>query len=677
MIFGKLRIGQKLVLALVITLVLAFLAAGLLILRVAERHGSAMADEFSGTINAQVLGVVESFAKELEITSDRLLGAVKLGYPGAFRRDENERIRVGDRDTPALYNGTVLVNNESAYLDRFLSEAKTVATFFVRDGDDFVRVTTSLKKEDGSRAVGTLLDRSHPAYTQLKAGGSFHGIARLFGREYYTRYQPIVENGETLGVLFVGVDLAESLGKLKERLRAIRIGETGYVFVVDAHAGRPGYGNFVVHPSLEGKSALEVKDESGRLFIQEMLEKKSGAIHYLWKGAAASASPAVLRFAPFDPFGWVIASRADKAELSRGVIAVERVVLFAGAALLLLLPLLIYAVVRRVVTRPLGELQQFCSDVAQRRDLTLSLAVRAEDEVGQTVGAVQGLMQTLRGAFADILARIERLDATARQLSSAAQDAAANSGKASDAASDMAASVEELSVGIGQISDSAGEAAKLSHEAGEDSRNGGAIILRATSEMTAIAGTMQATSTAIGALGEESKNISGIVAVIKDVAEQTNLLALNAAIEAARAGEQGRGFAVVADEVRKLAERTSRATDEIARMTGAIDARAREAVDAMTDAMSQIEEGSALATEAGAAISGIQGGAERVVAVVRQITESLAESSAASQNMANMTEKVAQVAEESSHAAQQSRQSAEDVVRLGEEVRATVGQFRI
>ena len=165
MIFGKLRIGQKLVLALVITLVLAFLAAGLLILRVAERHGSAMADEFSGTINAQVLGVVESFAKELEITSDRLLGAVKLGYPGAFRRDENGRIRVGERDAPALYNGTVLVNSESAYLDRFLSEAKTVATLFVRDGDDFVRVTTSLKKEDGSRAVGTLLDRSHPAYT--------------------------------------------------------------------------------------------------------------------------------------------------------------------------------------------------------------------------------------------------------------------------------------------------------------------------------------------------------------------------------------------------------------------------------------------------------------------------------------------------------------------------------
>jgi methyl-accepting chemotaxis protein-2 (aspartate sensor receptor) len=675
--FGTLRIGQKLVLALVITLILAFLVAGLVILRVAESNASKTAEEFSGTVNGQVLGTVESFAKELEITSDRLLGAVRLGYPDAFRRDDNERIRVGERDTPALYNGTTVVNNESAYLDRFLVEAKTAATLFVRDRDDFVRVTTSLKKEDGSRAVGTVLDRGHPAYARLKAGESFHGVARLFGREYYTRYQPIVEGGEMLGVLFVGVDLSENLAKLKERLRSVRIGETGYVFVLDGRAGTPEYGQFVVHPSLEGKSGLEVKDENGRFFIKEMLEEKSGVIHYLWKGKAAAASEAVLRFAPFEPFNWVIASRADKAELSRGVIAVERVVLVAGGVLLLLLPLLIYLVVRRVVTRPLDELQHFCSEVEQRRDLTLNLAVRSEDEVGQTVGAVQRLMQTLRSAFGEILARIEDLDAAARQLSSAAQDTAANSGKASDAASDMAASVEELSVGISQISDSAGEAAKLSHAAGEDSRNGGAIILRATSEMSAIVGTMQATSAALGALGEESKHISGIVAVIKDVAEQTNLLALNAAIEAARAGEQGRGFAVVADEVRKLAERTTRATDEIARMTGAIDTRAREAVQAMTEAMGQVEEGAALATEAGTAINGIQSGAERVVAVVRQITESLAESSAASQSMANMTEKVAQVAEESNHAAQQSRQSAEDVVRLGEEVRSTVGQFRI
>ncbi len=373
---AHLRVGQKLVLAIVLTVLVSFAVAGVIINRVADRYASKTAEEFSSTVNAQVVGTVEAFAKELEITSERLLGAVKLGYPDAYRLDDQVRIQVGDRDTPAFYNGTTLINNESAWLDRFLAESKTVATLFARDGEDFVRVTTSLKKEDGNRAVGTVLDRSHPAYAHLKAGREFHGIARLFGRDYYTRYQPINVDGQNLGVLFVGLDLTENLAKLKERLKAIRIGETGYVFVLNSRSGTPEYGQFVAHPSLEGKSGLDVKDENGRFFIKEMLEKKSGVIHYLWKESAASASNSVLQFAPFDPFAWIIATRADQAELSQGVIAVGRVVLIAGVALLLLLPLLIYFVVQRVVTRPLGELQQFCTEVEQHRDLTLSLAWR-------------------------------------------------------------------------------------------------------------------------------------------------------------------------------------------------------------------------------------------------------------------------------------------------------------
>lgn len=674
---ARLRIGQKLVLALVLTLIACFLSAGLVVRTVGERHAQQTAESFAETINHQTLGTVEAFAKELEITSERLLGSVRLGYPGKFRLDDTHKVRVGERDTPALFNGETLVNNEAGFLDRFLGEAKTVATLFASDGDDFVRVTTSLKKEDGTRAVGTLLDRKHPAYARLKAGEEFHGIARLFGRDYYTRYQPISEGGKILGVLFVGIDLSENLSKLKERLKAIRIGQTGYVFVVSSRSNAADFGQFVVHPSLEGKSAVDVADEDGRLFIKEMLEKKNGVLHYRWKGNASTASEGVLQFATFDPFGWIIATRADKAELSGGVIAVQQVILIVGLGLLLVLPFLIYFVVRRVVTKPLAELQQFCTEVEKNRDLTIRLNSNADDEVGQTIGSVQRLMQTLRQAFGEILKCVESLDSAARQLSLAAQGSAANSEGASDAASGMAASVEELSAGIGRISENAGEAARLAKAAGEDSQSGGATILRATGEMDAIASTMRSTSAAISALGEESKHISNVVSVIKEVAEQTNLLALNAAIEAARAGEQGRGFAVVADEVRKLAERTSRATDEISAVTSSIATRTQQAVDAMNEAMSQIEQGSALATEAGNAINDIRNGAERVLGVVRQITESLAESSAASQHMASQTEKVAKIAEESSLAARQSHQSAEDVVHLSSEVRATVNQFRI
>ncbi|MEI7431347.1 MAG: methyl-accepting chemotaxis protein [Betaproteobacteria bacterium] len=375
--------------------------------------------------------------------------------------------------------------------------------------------------------------------------------------------------------------------------------------------------------------------------------------------------------------GWLVGSRADVDELSKGVIAMEWAALIAGLVMLIALPIIIFFFVQRLVVKPLSELQNFCEQVEQTKDFTLRTPVHGEDEVGKTADSVARLLNALREAFTQILERVKRLESASTDLTSSAEVTATNSESASDSASAMAASVQELSVGINQISDSANEASNISIEAGKQSSEGGKIILDTTHEMNSIALSMKSTSEVISDLGEETKKISGIVDVITDVAEQTNLLALNAAIEAARAGETGRGFAVVADEVRKLAERTRKATDEISGVIGSIQLRSDQAVASMSETMSQIEKGEALATQAGIAINEIRSGSGRVVEVVRLITESLVESNAASQSMANQTERVAQVAEESNHAAKRSKVSADEVVKISQEVRDTVQQFKI
>lgn len=673
-----LRIGQKLVLVLALTLLVVFVTAGLVIKPIGVRYADLTASSFAATVNAQTVNMIRSFAKELENTSDRILGAAKLGYPDRYHLDESVKVRVGERTAPSLYNGNRLINQDFGFVDRFLIETRSIATIFVREGEDFIRITTSLKKEDGTRAIGTILDHSHPAYAKLKAGEGFHGVAKLFGREYYTRYEPLKEQGKVIGVLFIGVDLNESLAKIKEGVRSIKLGETGYIFVIGTNSNSPDFGNFIVHPALEGKNAVGLKDERGGFFIKEMFEKKTGEVRYLWKRAGTSTvAESVVRFNVVDELGWLIATRADVNELTSGVIAMEKAALIAGVIMLIILSLLIFVVVKRVVVKPLNELQLFCNEIEQTKNLTLHIPVRSKDELGQTTEAVLRLLKSLREAFSQILDRIQSLDVASGNLKSAANETAINSGKASDSSSEMAASVEQMSVGISQISDSANEAAVLSSKAGVNSQEGGKTILDATSEMNAIAEMMKKTSLAITALGEESRHISGIVTVIKEVADQTNLLALNAAIEAARAGEAGRGFSVVADEVRQLAERTRKATDEITQVTGSIHTRSDQALSSMKEVMSQIEKGASLATKAGNAISEIRTGSERVVVVVRQITDSLVESSSASQNLANQTERVAQIAEESNHAAKQSLKSAEDLARLAMEVRETVGQFKI
>lgn len=676
--FSSLRVGQKLILALVATLIVVFVIAALVIRPIGSRFADQTASSFAATVNNQALAIVKGFFEELEITGDRVLGSIRMGYPDQFRIDESNRHQAGDRRVPSLYNGASLVNQNYTFLDQFLKETNSVATMFVRDGDDFVRISTSLKKEDGTRAVGTLLDRTHPAYEKVKSGSVFRGFAKLYGRDYYVTYAPLKEDGKVIGILSATVDITSSISNLKARLKSIKIGESGYVFVLSNRPGATDYGQFVVHPSLDGKSGLELTDADGKLFIKEMFNGKNGEIHYLWKRAGTSeTAQAIVSYSTFEEMGWLICSRADVDELSKGVIAMEWATLIAGLLMLLALPALIFVFVRQIVAKPLSDLQGYCEQVERSKDFTLQVPVQGQDEVGKTAHSVEKLLNGLREAFTQILVRVEQLETASNELTASAEKTATNSESASDSASAMAASVEEMSVGINHISDSANEAAAISKDAGNQSNEGGKTILDTTSEMNIIANTMKSTSEVVSVLGRETQQISGIVQVITDLADQTNLLALNAAIEAARAGETGRGFAVVADEVRKLAERTRKATDEIGDVISSIQSRSDQAVTCMDEAMSQIQRGEALATQAGKAINEIRSGSERVMVVVRQITDSLIESSTASQNMANQTERVAQVAEESNHAAKQSKDSAAKVAILAREVRDTVRQFRI
>ena len=195
--------------------------------------------------------------------------------------------------------------------------------------------------------------------------------------------------------------------------------------------------------------------------------------------------------------------------------------------------------------------------------------------------------------------------------------------------------------------------------------------------MSKIADTVRAAAQDIEKLGQHSNEVSSIVQVIKDVADQTNLLALNAAIEAARAGEQGRGFAVVADEVRKLAERTARATEEITKMIGSMQGSSKAAVSSMHDAVGQVTGGVEMANQAGAAIIKIKESSEKVVVVVSDITSALAEQTVASNEIAAQVEKLAQMTEENSAAITQTANSARNLQELANDMRTEVSRFKI
>ena len=333
-------------------------------------------------------------------------------------------------------------------------------------------------------------------------------------------------------------------------------------------------------------------------------------------------------------------------------------------------------VIRGSVQKPLAQTQDVAREIAGG-NLAVAIPSNRTDEMGVLLGSLSGMRDGLRKMVSDLKTNAEGVASAAGQLSSASEQVAGATAHQSEAASAMAAAVEEMTVSINHVSDSAREAHGVTAGTGEQSQAGSRVIEDTVVEMQKISATVGEAAQTIQAMGESSQKISGIVQVIKDVAEQTNLLALNAAIEAARAGEQGRGFAVVADEVRKLAERTAQATAEIGGMIDEVQSSARAAVGTMQEAVGRVEGGVSLASRAAESMRGISEGAQRVVGSVNDISNALKEQSVASNDIAANVEKIAQMSEENSAATKEAAQTAQRLEQLAAQTRQAVAAFRV
>jgi len=365
-----------------------------------------------------------------------------------------------------------------------------------------------------------------------------------------------------------------------------------------------------------------------------------------------------------------LAAEERERRTARGFIAVSlivAVVVMWGLAIVIL----------RSITGPIERLRRAIVTVSERNDFTIHAPAEGRDELGETARAFNQLIDRVRASLRDVLDCTQGISSVAGQASATSDQVARSSTEQSDAAANMAAAIEEMTVAISEINDSMQGALGRAQSADQAAQNGAENISRSNAEMDRISGTVGETGEAIDKLTVESGKISHILEVIRDVAEQTNLLALNAAIEAARAGEQGRGFAVVADEVRKLAERTAKATSDIGTLVGSMRDSGRDATNSMSNASGQVASGKALSQAAVESMKLIRSNAQDVTGAINDVAASLQEQSETAHNIARQVEAVASLTEANSAAALETARVSKELERLSATMREAVSRFQV
>ena len=338
--------------------------------------------------------------------------------------------------------------------------------------------------------------------------------------------------------------------------------------------------------------------------------------------------------------------------------------------------LLGYSIINSV-KRPVGELRGVMVKMSADGDLNARVKVQGKDEIGEMASAFNALI----GGFADIIRQVNNsagtVSATAASLSASSAQIEHGSQAQSEAAASTAAAVEEITVSISSVASNTEDVRKLSERSLQQTRLGNQNVASMVGEIERVQEAVRLIASSVVEFVESTRAIAGMTQQVKDIADQTNLLALNAAIEAARAGEQGRGFAVVADEVRKLAEKSAQSAGEIDRVTSSlnqkstdVEATVQQGLHSLQATQEQVERVSAVLTEAGALV-------EQSSAGVNDIASSVQEQSVASNEIARNVENIAQMSEES-HAAVES--NAEQIVRLEQlarELQGAVQRFKV
>ncbi|GAB2886922.1 methyl-accepting chemotaxis protein [Uliginosibacterium flavum] len=470
----------------------------------------------------------------------------------------------------------------------------------------------------------------------------------------------------------------EAQTRAAEALRGLQSG-SDYLFARDdgdvliAHPAAARVGKVDKGSKLpDGRTTVEVYRDGlakqGKLAFVEILTAKPG-------GKPEDVSPKLNGVTRFEPWGWTLGTGFFLDDIDAAYRHYAITMAIVGLVILAITAGLSIVFSRRIYGQLGGEPDYAAAMVnaVAKGDLSQQLTAAP---AGSLIHALGDMQKEMKDLISQIHAQSEALKRAAGAINNTMEEISTSSQQSSDATSSTAASVEEMAVSVGMIADSARDTETHSSRAAELAKGGTTQITSAAAEIQKVSEQIETASAQIAELAERTGHIGGIANVIKEIAAQTNLLALNAAIEAARAGEQGRGFAVVADEVRKLAERTTKATTEINETILAVQANTSAVVISMQAVGPQVARGVSLADAAALSLREISSTTDATLEKIHDVAHATSEQNQASNNIAANIERIANMVEESERSVRGASEAVASLSRMANDINGALARFR-
>ncbi len=540
-----------------------------------------------------------------------------LSTRGKLTLDKNRKIKfeatnqitqeVKKAEIPSLYLDTTALYNSTSFVDKVTELTHAKATIFQKIEGGYARISTSVFKADGSRATNTFIPDDSPVVKAIEQGNDYNGRAIVIGDWYLTSYRPLKIANEIIGILFVGMP-EKDMKNIKELFSQKRYLQSGYPYIIS------NKGTLIVHPTKEG-STFANED-----FFKKIIELKgeNGKTTYLWEGQKKIQYSKYIK----EIESYIVVSLYEREVLQ--TLNHLRNILILSIIFSILIIIAINSFISRSISVTIQKGVDFARKISEG-DLTAELNIHQKDEIGILASSLTQMVEKLRKIVSGINRGAIEIATASQQISIGAQKLSQGANWQAAAAEEVSTSMEEMAANIQQNTENAIQTEKISLQA------------KQSMDLMEVSGKKSITSI---------KDIASKITIINDIARQTNILALNAAVEAARAGEQGRGFAVVAGEVRKLAERSKIAADEIALISKSSVSVTEESDKLINSLTPEIDRTAQLVQKITSASNEQATGVDQVNHALNDLNQIIQQNAASSEELATSAEELASQAEQ-------------------------------